>query len=129
MDSTGVSSAAYDSFKSKKVLRSSVGKQHSSDEAVAAPDQIPWSTKTPKKPTHPPRRQSLRSVNQVREAAKKLHKSDRKPSVSSDPLMESATPTETPIAKSNSSKSLPEKYVLFPHFILLFVEIYLFDLN
>ncbi|XP_024981214.1 CDT1-like protein a, chloroplastic [Cynara cardunculus var. scolymus] len=121
MDSTGVSPSAYESFKSKKVLRSSVSKQHSSDEAVAAPDQSPWSSKTPEKPTHAPRRpitrrQALRSVNQVREAAKKLQKSDLKPSVSSDSLTSSTQPIETPIAKPNTSKSLPEKYEVLDKF-------------
>ncbi|KAJ9564988.1 hypothetical protein OSB04_000954 [Centaurea solstitialis] len=127
MDSTGVSSpAAYESFKSKKVLRSSsvAGKQHTSGEAAAAAPQTdpsPWSSKTPKKATLPPRRpttrrQSLRSVNQVREAAKNLQKKpDPKPSVSSDPLV-SETLTETPMAKSNVSKSLPEKYEILDKF-------------
>ncbi|KAI3806063.1 hypothetical protein L1987_21955 [Smallanthus sonchifolius] len=117
MNSAGASSS-FDSFKSKKVLRSSVNKPHLSGEA---PDQSPWSSKTPEKPTHPPRRpltrrRSLRSVNQVREAAKQLRKPDLKPSVSSDPLTSSATATETLISKPNTSRSLPEKYEMLNTF-------------
>lgn len=121
MDSTGASSSPFDSFKSKKVLRSSINKQHSADEALGTPDQSPWSSKTPEKPTHPPRRslprrQELRSVSQVREAVKQLQKSDLKPSVSSDPLTSSATPSETLITKPKTPKALPERYEMLDEF-------------
>ncbi|KAI3760164.1 hypothetical protein L1987_50555 [Smallanthus sonchifolius] len=117
MNSAGASSP-FDSFKSKKVLRSSVNKPHLSGEA---PDQSPWSSKTPEKPTNPPRRpvtrrQSLRSVNQVREAAKHLRKPDLKPSISTDPLKSAAAATETLISKPNTSRSLPEKYEMLNTF-------------
>ncbi|XP_076926817.1 CDT1-like protein a, chloroplastic [Bidens hawaiensis] len=114
MDSTGASSSPFDSFKSKKILQSSISKPH-------LPDQSPWSSKTPEKPTNPAQRpltcrQSLRSVKQVREAAKKLHVSDPKPpkpSVSSDPETE---PTEAPVLKPGASGSLPEKYEMLNSF-------------
>ncbi|CAI9300716.1 unnamed protein product [Lactuca saligna] len=121
MDSIGASSTLFDSFKSKKVLRSSVGKQHSADEADGAPDQMPLSTKTPATPTQPPRRsltrrQALRSVSQVREAAKHLRKSDLKPSVSSDPLTSSVTPIKTLIMKPKTPKALPKRYEILDEF-------------
>ncbi|KAK9067556.1 hypothetical protein SSX86_011667 [Deinandra increscens subsp. villosa] len=119
MDSAGASSP-FDSSKSKKVLRSAVNKPHLAGEA---PDLSPWSSKTPEKPTNPPRRpltrrQSLRSVNQVREAAKKLQEPDPKPSVSPDLVTSS---TEAPISKPIVSKSLPEKYETLAKFFHSFM--------
>ncbi|XP_076905250.1 CDT1-like protein a, chloroplastic [Bidens hawaiensis] len=101
MDSTGASSSPFDSFKSKKIQRSSITK----------PEHSPWSSKTPEKPTRGPltRRQSLRSVKQVREAAKKLHVSDPKPSVSSDPVTD-------PVLKPKVPDSIPEKYEMLNSF-------------
>ncbi|KAL7583996.1 hypothetical protein Lser_V15G41806 [Lactuca serriola] len=121
MDSAGASSSPFDSFKSKKVLRSSVSKQHSADEACGTLDQSPWSSKTPEKPTHPLRRsltrgQPLRSLRQVKEAAKQLRKSDLKPSVPFDPLESSDIPSETPITKPKTPKSLPERYEILDKF-------------
>ncbi|CAH1447270.1 unnamed protein product [Lactuca virosa] len=121
MDSIGASSTPFDSFKSKKVLRSSVGKQHSADEADGAPDQMPLSTTTPATPTQPPRRsltrrQALRSVSQVREAAKHFRKSDLKPSVSSDPLTSSVTPSKNLITKPKTPKALPKSYEILDEF-------------
>ncbi|CAH1447297.1 unnamed protein product [Lactuca virosa] len=121
MDSAGASSSPFDSFKSKKVLRSSVSKQHSADEACGTPDQSLWSSKTPEKPTYPPRRsltrrQPLRSLRQVKEAAKQLRKSDLKPSVPFDPLESSDIPSETPITKPKTPKALPERYEILDKF-------------
>ncbi|KAI3819406.1 hypothetical protein L1987_13240 [Smallanthus sonchifolius] len=84
---------------------------------LETPDQSLWTSKTPEKSAHPPRRlltrrQSLRSVKQVREAAKQL----RKPSNSSSPLTSSAASTEIKIIKPNTSKSLPEKYEMLNKF-------------
>ncbi|XP_076930951.1 CDT1-like protein a, chloroplastic [Bidens hawaiensis] len=100
MDSTGASSSLSDSFKSKKILRSSITK----------PDQSPWSSKTPEKPTRTPltRHQSLRSVKQVQEAAKKLHVSDPDPKPS-DPVTD-------PVLKPKASESIPEKYEMLNAF-------------
>ncbi|KAI3749581.1 hypothetical protein L2E82_20195 [Cichorium intybus] len=104
MDSAEVSSAPFYSFKSKKILRSSINKQHSTDElAVEAPDLSPWSSKTSENPTYPPRRSLTR--RQVSQAAKHLRKLELKTSVSSDSLKSSATL----ITKPNSSKALPER--------------------
>ncbi|KAL4557442.1 hypothetical protein LXL04_035619 [Taraxacum kok-saghyz] len=121
MDSAGASSSPFDSFKSKKVLRSSVSKQHSDDKALGAPHQSPSSSNTPEKPTPPPRRpitrrQPLRSVKQIREAAQQLRKSDLKPSVSSDPLAFLDTTTETPITKPKIPKALPERFEMLDNF-------------
>ncbi|KAJ0742476.1 putative CDT1 Geminin-binding domain, DNA replication factor Cdt1 [Helianthus annuus] len=102
MDSSAAPSSAFDSFKSKKPLKSSINKPHSSDKA---PDQNPLIFKTPEKTLT--RRQSLRSVNQVKEAAKRLRVSDPVASVAPNPS------PETPSSKSKTfkhPKSLPEKY-------------------
>ncbi|KAJ0878036.1 putative CDT1 Geminin-binding domain, DNA replication factor Cdt1 [Helianthus annuus] len=102
MDSSAAPSSAFDSFKSKKPLKSSISKPHSSDKA---PDQNPLFFKTPEKTLT--RRQSLRSVNQVKEAAKRLRVSDPVASVAPNPS------PETPNSKSKTfkhPKSLPEKY-------------------
>ncbi|KAI7735123.1 hypothetical protein M8C21_031639 [Ambrosia artemisiifolia] len=104
MNSTGANTS---SFESKKVLRSSVSKLQSSGEALKTPEKVVT------------RRQSLRSVNQIREAAKLLRKPDPKRSVSSDPIeSESSSPdsTEIRIAKPNASGSLPEKYEILNKF-------------
>ncbi|KAI3732655.1 hypothetical protein L1987_63862 [Smallanthus sonchifolius] len=98
------------SFKSKKFLRSS-------GEALETPDQSPWTSKTPEKQAHPPRRivthrQSQRSVKQVKEAANQL----RKPSISSSPLTSSADSIEIKFTKPNASKLLPEKYEMLNKF-------------
>ncbi|MFS7975292.1 putative winged helix DNA-binding domain superfamily [Helianthus anomalus] len=96
MDSSAAPSSAFDSFKSKKPLKSSINK---------APDQSPLIFKTPEKTLT--RRQSLRSVNQVKEAAKRLRVSDPVASVAPNPS------PETPNSKSKTfkhPKSLPEKY-------------------
>ncbi|KAM0054098.1 putative CDT1 Geminin-binding domain, DNA replication factor Cdt1 [Helianthus debilis subsp. tardiflorus] len=101
MNSTGANTS---SFEPKKLLRSSVREP----------------LKTPEKPANPPRRvltrrqQSLRSVKQIREAAKQLQKPDLKPSVPSDPL--SSDSTEVEIVKPNAVKSLPEKYEILNKF-------------
>ncbi|XP_071714042.1 CDT1-like protein a, chloroplastic [Rutidosis leptorrhynchoides] len=76
---------------------------------------------TPERLTPPPRtpvirRQSLRSVNQVREAAKQLCKSDLKPEVSSDTLIFGDAATETLIVKPIAPKLLPEKYEMLDKF-------------
>ncbi|KAM0007116.1 putative CDT1 Geminin-binding domain, DNA replication factor Cdt1 [Helianthus debilis subsp. tardiflorus] len=102
MDSSAAPSSAFDSFKSKKPLKPSINKPHSSDKA---PDQSPLIFKTPEKTLT--RRQSLRSVNQVKEAAKRLRVSDPVASVAPNPS------PETPNSKSKTfkhPKSLPEKY-------------------
>ncbi|KAL8232889.1 hypothetical protein R6Q57_002667 [Mikania cordata] len=108
MDSAG---ASLSPVKSNKILRSSANKTHSSGEA---PDQNLWSSKTPEKPVHLPRRvltrrQTLQSVNQVKEAAKRLRISDQKTSVSSDRLTSSADPTAIRITKPKTSEPLPDK--------------------
>ncbi|KAJ0691854.1 putative CDT1 Geminin-binding domain, DNA replication factor Cdt1 [Helianthus annuus] len=102
MNSTGANTS---SFEPKKLLRSS---------SVREP------LKTPEKPANPPRRvltrrqQSLRSVKQIREAAKQLQKPNLKPSAPSDPLTSDSTEVE--IVKPNAVKSLPEKYEMLNKF-------------
>ncbi|XP_071738179.1 CDT1-like protein a, chloroplastic [Rutidosis leptorrhynchoides] len=113
MNSTGASSSPFKSFKSKK--------PHSTNDTLAAANHSPWSSKTPEKPTQPPRRpvtrrQSLRSVNQIREATKQLQKSDLKPEVSPDPLISEDPVTETLTAKPIAPKLLPEKYEMLDKF-------------
>lgn len=103
MDSAGDCSSPLYTFKSKRVLCSSVNKQHSADEAVGAPDLSPWSSKTSEKPKHPPQRSLTR--RKVSQAAKRLRKLNLKPSVSSDPIRSS----ETLITKPNTSKALEER--------------------
>nr|XP_043635568.1 CDT1-like protein a, chloroplastic [Erigeron canadensis] len=102
---TSSSSSPFDSFKSKKSPHASI---------AVTPNESAWSSKTPEKPTNPPRvhltrsQRSLRSVSQVREAAKKLMKSDPKPSVSSDLEIGSDNKPITP--KPRAGTSIPEKY-------------------
>lgn len=109
MDSAGVSPSLspISSLKSKKNDFSKLSN--------SAPETSAWSSKTPQKPAQPARRhltrrQSLRSVNQVREAAKQLRKLNPKPSVSSDPL---PFVTETVVSKPKTSKPLPERYIFY----------------
>lgn len=122
MDST--ESSPLNSFKSKKILRSS-SKPSSSlldQNPRPHPDPNPWSSKTPEKPIIPPRRTRNRgaalSLKEVRQAAKNLQESARPhPKSRPDPLMTSAKeriplwPESSPAKskKPDTSFKLPEK--------------------
>ncbi|PWA43830.1 CDT1 Geminin-binding domain-like protein [Artemisia annua] len=108
MNSIGASSPSFDSSKTKK-------------QETPSPDPNNLTFKTPEKPSHAPRRpltrrQTLLSVNQIRDAAKKLRKTDPKDSLASDPLMTSDDVTETVSAKPNTAKPLPERYEILDEF-------------
>ncbi|GJR25835.1 CDT1-like protein a, chloroplastic [Tanacetum coccineum] len=108
MNSIGASSASFDSSKSKK-------------QDVASPDLNSLTFKTPEKPSHAPRRpltrrQTVLSINQIRDAAKKLRKTDPKPESASDPVMTSDDIAETVTAKSKTAKPLAERYEMLDEF-------------
>lgn len=116
--------SGFDSFKSKKILKSSAKPSISPSKPPTLPhlDMNPWDSKTPEKPINPPRRTRNRgaamSLKEVREAAQKLRKSDLVPPTQTDPLLMSAKERITSRSESSPSKSkksdssskLPEKY-------------------
>nr|GEW61476.1 hypothetical protein [Tanacetum cinerariifolium] len=108
MNSIGPSSASFDSSKSNK-------------QEVASPDLNSLAFKTPEKPSHAPRRpltrrQTVLSINQIRDAAKKLRKTDQKPKSASDPLMTSDDIAETVTVKPKTAKPLAERYEMLDEF-------------
>lgn len=115
MDSSD--SSLLNSFKSKKKVIHSSSKPSQSDQVAKAPDQIPWSSKTPEKPTNLPRRsrRTAMSLKEVRQFAQKLQKSDLDPPNQPDPLGSGkqqigSLPAETLVAKSKKADAkLPEK--------------------
>ncbi|WOG87184.1 hypothetical protein DCAR_0206407 [Daucus carota subsp. sativus] len=116
MDSAEEMRSTFESFKSKKILNS-VSKTPSLPEAVKAPIESPWSSKTPEKSVNPTRRLRNRgaalSLKEVRQCAKKLQNRDPKtrpdPVTASDEQI-SSEPVQSPVAKPKRSVKLPEQY-------------------
>ncbi|XP_059626009.1 CDT1-like protein a, chloroplastic [Cornus florida] len=120
-------SSPFDSFKSKKVFHS-VSKSSQSDQTTRASDQNPWSSKTPEKPTDPPRRArnhlTAMSIKEVKQFAKGLQKSNQDRPIRSDQISSARQQialqrSKSPAAKSkkvDSSMKLPEKYEILSKF-------------
>ncbi|KAM7521693.1 hypothetical protein LguiA_011595 [Lonicera macranthoides] len=117
-------SSLLNSFKSKKKVIHSGSKPLQSDQVSKAPDQSPWSSKTPEKPTNQPRRsrRTAMSLKEVRQFAQKLQKSGMDPPNQPDPLgsgkqQTGSFPAETLVAKSKKADAkLPEKYEILDKF-------------